>query len=101
MYESKQEDNLKLEVNSRWRLWETAISLNINPSLLEINADQSSQRLFVINENKKRVDVTSSRDALNGYQKGKCFYCHKPIQILQGFENSCDVDRFFPQLVER
>ncbi len=100
LYENKQKDNLKLEVNSRWRLWETAISLNINPSLLEINADQSSQRLFVINENKKRVDVTSSRDALNGYQKGKCFYCHKPIQILQGFENSCDVDHFFPHLLK-
>ena len=49
---------------------------------------------------KKRQNITSSRDALNGYQKGKCFYCHKEISIEQGNENSCDVDHFFPHILK-
>ena len=44
--------------------------------------------------------MTSSRDALNGYQKGKCFYCPNEIQIEQGHENSCDVDHFFPHILK-
>ena len=44
----------------------------------------------------RRVDVTSCRAALNGYQKGKCFYCFADI-ILEGITLlSCDVDHFFP-----
>ena len=92
---SNQSQNLKLEVNSRWRLWETAISLNINQNLIEINPDFENDVFFIQDQN-RRIDITSSRDALNGYQKGKCFYCRKNIRIEQGHENSCDVDHFFP-----
>ena len=74
--------------------------IRINQKLIRnIESNDYKNKQMKINENKKRGDVTSSRDALNGYQKGKCFYCHKPIQILQGFENSCDVDHFFPHLL--
>ena len=103
-YKLKENDiygNLKNEAESRWNLWETAISLNVNPSLLEIINDKEKNYLYVLDENKKRQNVTSSRDALNGYQKGKCFYCYKNISIEQGNENSCDVDHFFPHVLGR
>lgn len=100
LIESSQNHNLKFEVNSRWRLWETALSLGISSKLLEVHSDTDTDTLFVVNDKFRRIDVTSSRDALNGYQKGKCFYCYKEIQIEQGFENSCDVDHFFPHMLK-
>ena len=102
-YKLKEKDiykNLKNEAESRWNLWETAISLNVNPTLLQIINDKDQECLYVLDENKKRKDVTSSRDALNGYQKGKCFYCYKNISIDRGNDNSCDVDHFFPHLLK-
>ena len=102
-YKLKEKDiygNLKNEAESRWNLWETAISLNVNPSLLEIINDDEDECLFVLDDKKRRQNVTSSRDALNGYQKSKCFYCYKHISIQQGNENSCDVDHFFPHILK-
>jgi 5-methylcytosine-specific restriction endonuclease McrA len=98
-YRLKEKDtfnNLIFEAESRWNLWETAISLEINPSLLQVKNDSDSNILFIINKDKKRKPITSSRDALNGYQKGNCFYCSKPISIKIGNENTCHVDHFFP-----
>jgi 2-polyprenyl-3-methyl-5-hydroxy-6-metoxy-1,4-benzoquinol methylase len=45
--------------------------------------------------------VTSCRDALNGYQKGKCFYCSSDISVEVEHENLCDVDHFFPHTLGR
>ena len=74
-------NNLEHEIESRWRLWETAISVKINPNLLQIENDIESGNLYLIQNNKKRIDVTSAKDSLNGYQKGKCFYCRRNISI--------------------
>jgi len=101
LFEAKQQSNLKNEVDSRWHLWETAIAENINPRLLEINPDFENDLLYVLDAGNARIDVTSSRGALNGYQKSKCFYCHKPIEIQPGLENSCDVDHFFPHILKK
>ena len=46
-------NNLKLEVNSRWKLWETAISLEISPHLLEINSDVDNDLLYIVNSEYK------------------------------------------------
>ena len=100
LLQSEQQANLTSEVNSRWRLWETAISLDINPRLVEINADPRKDTLFVLSDTLRRVDVTSSREALNGYQKGRCFYCFRDIMIEHGHPNSCDVDHFFPNVLK-
>ncbi|SVE06614.1 uncharacterized protein METZ01_LOCUS459468, partial [marine metagenome] len=83
---SNQKDNFDYEIESRWRLWETAISINISPSLLVVENDLETNELFVFDNELRRKNVTSSRDALNGYQKGKCFYCFKDIILSQGEE---------------
>ncbi len=102
-YKLKERDvfgNLENEAESRWNLWETAISLNVNPSLLQIMNDQEKGSLFIYDDTQKRRDVTSSKDALSGYQKGRCFYCYRNISLEQGNEDSCDVDHFFPHILK-
>ena len=37
----------------------------------------------------KRIDITSVRDSLNGYQKGKCFYSFMDISIIKGSTDIC------------
>ncbi|MFB3164733.1 HNH endonuclease [Neobacillus sp. 179-J 1A1 HS] len=98
--ESKQFQNLGHEVEARWRLVETAWSLNISPSLLEVHYDEESNIFFIENENIRRTDVTSARDALNGYQKGKCFYCFDDISVESFSEDLGDIDHFFPHTLQ-
>ena len=60
------------EAEARWNLVETAWELGVAKNLLSVNYDDSHQ-LFFINQDLKRKDVTSARDALNGYQKEDVF----------------------------
>lgn len=89
--------NLEQEVDARWNLVETACTLQINPNLLEVKHDSVKQELFV-DSFMRRIDITSVRDALNGYQKGKCFYSYQDIFVNKGLENICEVDHFLPHL---
>ena len=73
--------NFEQEVEARWNLVETAWNLNINPNLLEVKYDEKNALFFVESNLMKRKDVTSVKDALNGYQKGKCFYSFQNISI--------------------
>ncbi len=91
---NKQSSNLIFEAEARWRLVETAWELNISRNLIAINNDSSTNELFTLDKSKKRKAVTSSRHALNGYQKGKCFYCDTDISIQENL--NADVDHFFP-----
>lgn len=79
--ESFQFQNFMQEVEARWRLVEPAWSLQINPNLLEVKYDDDKTLFFVENNFRRRIDLTSVRDALNGYQKGKCFYSFQDISI--------------------
>lgn len=45
-----------------------------------------------------RIDITSVRDSLNGYQKGKCFYSFMDISIIKGSSDICHVDHFLPHV---
>lgn len=94
--ETLQFANLPFETEARWRLVETAWELSLHPALLSVRYDQDSSVFYVLNGTRKRIDVTSSRDALDGYQKGKCFYCLREISILPTGPNLADVDHFFP-----
>lgn len=90
--------NFEQEVEARWNLVETAWNLQLNPKLLEVQYDEDRGLFFLQNNKMRRTNITSVRDALNGYQKGKCFYSFQDISINSGNENLCDVDHFFPHL---
>lgn len=95
-------DNLFIETEARWNLVENAWSLNINPALLNISYDTIDNSLFITDNNLgKRIDITSCRDALNGYQRGKCFYCGASISVNSNSDNLCDVDHFIPHTLQQ
>ena len=82
--EGGQFNNLPQEAEARWNLVETAWELNMAANLLDIEYDLEGGQLYVPRRDASRVAVTSCRDALNGYQKGKCFYCYLDISIEPG-----------------
>lgn len=84
------------EVEARWNLVETAWNINVNPRLLEVKYDKKGSIFYIENNLNRRRDITSVRDALNGYQKGKCFYSFQNISIEKSSENICHVDHFLP-----
>lgn len=88
-------NSLLNEVESRWNLVEKAWEFNMSRRLMGVEYDQNLQELYTVSE-QRRVNITSSRGALNGYQKGKCFYCFREIGIGNHDENLADVDHFFP-----
>lgn len=93
--------NLPGEVEARWKLVETAWNLKINPRLLEVSYDDNERMFFLKTDSFERIDVTSSRDSLNGYQRGKCFYCKSEISINSRSDDLCEVDHFIPHTYAR
>ena len=92
-------ENFGKETESRWNLVETAWELGVSRNLLNVKYDEASQ-LFFVDSSFRRRDVTSARSALNGYQKGKCFYCFDNITVSDNNDNTCDVDHFFPHALQ-
>tara|TARA_B100000795_G_C22765786_1_gene425659 strand:- start:446 stop:1471 length:1026 start_codon:yes stop_codon:yes gene_type:complete len=90
--------NFEQEVEARWNLVETAWNLNINPNLLEVKYDKENSLFFIESDLMRRKNVTSVKDALNGYQKGKCFYSFQNISINCNSKNICNVDHFLPHI---
>jgi hypothetical protein len=88
--------NLPFETEARWRLVEAAWDLGLHPGLLAVRYDSDLAVFYVRNGIRKRIDVTSSRDALDGYQKGRCFYCFREISIVPANSNLAEVDHFLP-----
>ena len=99
LFEDRQSLSLQSEVDARWRLVETAWDLNVSRNLISVGYDANDQQLFTYKMD-RRVNITSSRDALNGYQKGRCFYCFDYISILSGDTALADVDHFFPHTLK-
>jgi len=98
MLEGDQAQNLPQEVDARWRLVETAWELKVSRHLINVNYDANLELLFV-QRPMSRTNITSCRSALNGYQKGKCFYCFGDISIIGGTGDLTDVDHFFPRVL--
>jgi len=93
-------NNLNFEVESRWNLVEKAWALNMNKNLLSIEYDDTTKQLFTQDVSHRRTNITSSRGALNGYQKSRCFYCFTPISIASYDTMLADVDHFFPHTLK-
>lgn len=92
-------ENLKNETEARWHLVETAWELGVSSNLLNVNYDDGIGQLIVDNSLRRKA-VTSARDALNGYQKGCCFYCNAQISLDERAPNLCDVDHFYPHMLK-
>jgi len=97
LFEENNSSNLLEETEGRWRLVETAWNIGISSNLILF--DDDNERLYTSKEN-ERIDVTSCRSALNGYQKGRCFYSFKPISIEPLSENLAEIDHFFPHTLK-
>lgn len=95
LLQNQQAIDLHDEAEARWRLVETAWELGVSKSLLSIGYDPEHETLFSLDNKQRRKSVTSSRDALNGYQKGQCFYCYDNIHLQAG-PTLPEVDHFFP-----
>jgi hypothetical protein len=96
--ESMQYANLPGEVESRWRLVETAWELRL-PSRMLLDYNPTTEMLLARGNLLRRNDITACRDALNGYQKGRCFYCFGDISIGRGSPDLADVDHFVPRVL--
>jgi hypothetical protein len=96
MLERYQERNLGQEVEARWRLVETAWDVGVAARSLVVELDPDHERLFTLDRALERRSITSCRDALNGYQKGKCFYCFADVSVRPGSDDLADIDHFFP-----
>ena len=95
----RQFSSLAEEVDSRWSLVEAGWRMKINNRILRINYD-SEQRSFYENDLLKRTNITSARSALNGYQKGHCFYCFNTVDIRTGSQHLAEVDHFIPHMLK-
>ncbi len=96
--ESCHYDNFRSEVESRWNLVEQSWNLGISRNLL-VSYDGDNEWFYWNKPNYHRVDLTSSRNALNGYQKGKCFYCFRDISVVTSTNDLAEVDHFFPHFL--
>ncbi len=97
--ESNAFSSFKPETDARWKLVESAWQMGIARSLLRVEHDEKNKGLFT-RISDRRVNITSSRDSLNGYQKGRCFYCFDRISIEPGDTALADVDHFIPWSVK-
>ena len=93
--EGTQFQNFKHETEARWKLVEQGWRMGVSRNLITVQYDAELKTLFT-SDKERRVDITSCRDSLNGYQKGRCFYCFDEISVEKGSENLADVDHFLP-----
>lgn len=70
------------EAEARWRLVETAWALELPRVGIAVQADVAQAILYV--ERVRRVNLTGVRAALNGYQRGRCFYCNAETPLIGG-----------------
>ncbi len=99
--EQFQFQNLEAETEARWRLVETAWALKMPRHCLTVQYDSDSQLLVTHGRQGSRVSITACRDALNGYQKGSCFYCFAPIKIGGTGGKRAEVDHFLPHILKK
>lgn len=91
--------DLTPEIESRWNLVETAWGLRLSRNLVAVGHDFDTGSL-IVTKNSRRKNVTSSRNALNGYQRGKCFFCFDHISIRHNHPVVAHVDHFFPHILK-
>lgn len=92
---STQSDNLVGELEGRWNLVERAWESKADGEPLLVLYDVDRELLVPALQGHRRP-LTEARLALNGYQKGHCFYCYQPILVVPNSPAPADVDHVFP-----
>jgi hypothetical protein len=92
--EDTQYENLAPEVEARWNLVEDTWTSNRGVQFDYVQYAIDTQTLIVESRTTYRRDLTKARDALSGYQRGRCFYCFRDIYVQDSI--SCEVDHFLP-----
>ena len=88
--------DLRSETEGRWNLVEEAWDAKSENRQVIVLYD-SPRELLVPAILGKRKSIAEVRPALNGYQKGHCFYCFRQISLAPGKPDLYpDVDHFFP-----
>jgi 5-methylcytosine-specific restriction endonuclease McrA len=74
---------LPKEIEARWSLVESAWGLGLGTRIVsfEMRADPSADNLYAP-RHLRRTPVTGVREALSGYQHGRCAYCGTPFDEL-------------------
>ena len=105
IFESTDFNNFESEIEGRWNLVESTWS---EDKVINVQYDNNTEKLYYLKpvsnnsflHSHLRTDLTSIRKPLNGYQKGKCFYCFRHISIKSNQENTCDVDHVIPMSIQ-
>lgn len=95
---STEKGGLSLEIEARWRLVETAWSLDVPVHTLEVQATPDGD-LVVEDSEVRRRSIAPVRHALSGYQDGHCFYSALPIEH-EG-DSVCHVDHVIPHKFQK
>jgi len=74
LFSDKQNSVMSTEVDSRWDLLEFGFFNLKNEDSVEIE-----ETLEFVIQKKKRSQISRLKPILNGYQIGKCFYCHEDL----------------------
>lgn len=98
--EQDQFSSLQEETEARWRLVESAWENNVSRNIMLIEYEERGLNFVGVNST-RRTTLTSARPALNGYQKGRCFYCYRDISTVYGSAKMADVDHFFPHILKQ
>jgi 5-methylcytosine-specific restriction endonuclease McrA len=95
--------NLPHEVHARWQLVENAWKLGVNRSLVTVSYEANTQNFTFNAGNIRRTNLVSARPSLNGYQKGKCFYCQQDINVDGHHQNNsyAAVDHVLPFMLAK
>ena len=89
--------SLDEETETRWSLVErTWQARHEDAGQLRVAYERPSESLIPLLLGKRRGFRFGVRPALNGYQRGFCFYCYRPISVLNEGEHGSDVDHFLP-----
>lgn len=94
--ETERFSDLIQEVEARWRLVERAWEMKISKQLIQVDYDDELHLFYTSDRSLRRIDLSSCHDSLNGYQKGKCFYCFGHISLDSESKDYTDVDHFLP-----
>jgi 5-methylcytosine-specific restriction endonuclease McrA len=88
--QGQSDDLLDQELEARWSIVEASFTTGIGPVLRSRGLRVDGEDLV---EPVRRVSVTGVRESISGFQHGRCFYCHEPLERLG---DGIAVDHVYP-----